>query len=338
MRVKEGFKQDILTYILNKIDRGDGSIAKTTAENFNINTSTVHSYINELIDKGVIQKEKRATYSLTNKTYMYDISKEEGSFDIDTIAYSEYLEPLLTDFPSNVKSIWNYALSEMFNNVIDHSGASNASITIKQNYLTTSVQLYDDGIGIFNKIKDYFGYATIDDAICELFKGKLTTDKEHHSGEGIFFSSKMVDEFYIISGHKIFTSNIYDNEEIITLADLGVEGTCVVMKLHNFTKKRPRDIFASFSDIDGGFTKTVIPMKNIFDGAPVSRSQAKRVASRLERFKEVVFDFEGIEWMGQGFAHELFVLFGNNHMEISIEPINMTEEVESMYAHVMMTV
>ena len=61
-------------------------------------------------------------------------------------------------------------------------------------------------------------------------------------------------------------------------------------------------------------------MKNIFDSSPVSRSQAKRVCNRLENFKEVVLDFEGVQWMGQGFAHQLFVVFANDHPDIQLTP------------------
>lgn len=41
--------------------------------------------------------------------------------------------------------------------------------------------------------------------------------------------------------------------------------------------------------------------------------------------------------MGQGFAHQLFVVFARNHEEIDITPINMNEDVTKMYNHVMMT-
>ena len=75
-------------------------------------------------------------------------------------------------------------------------------------------------------------------------------------------------------------------------------------------------------------------MKNIFDTSPVSRSQAKRVCNRLEKFKEVVIDFEGVQWMGQGFAHQLFVVFAREHLDIQIVPINMNEDITKMYNHV----
>ena len=56
--------------------------------------------------------------------------------------------------------------------------------------------------------------------------------------------------------------------------------------------------------------------KEIFDASPVSRSQAKRVCNRLDKFEEVIVDFAEISWMGQGFAHQLFVVFAGSHPEI----------------------
>ena len=45
-------------------------------------------------------------------------------------------------------------------------------------------------------------------------------------------------------------------------------------------------------------------------------------------------DFDSIEWMGQGFAHQVFVVFHNEHPGITIVPINMNENVTKMYNHV----
>ena len=75
-------------------------------------------------------------------------------------------------------------------------------------------------------------------------------------------------------------------------------------------------------------------MKNIFDSSPVSRSQAKRVCNRLEKFKEVALDFEGVQWMGQGIAHQLFVVFVSDHPDIQLIPINMNEDIAKMHMHV----
>lgn len=85
---------------------------------------------------------------------------------------------------------------------------------------------------------------------------------------------------------------------------------------------------------DDGFTKTTIPLNNIFSASPVSRSQAKKVCNRLDRFKEVILDFEGLNWMGQGFAHQIFVVFARENPEIRLVPVHMGEDVEKMYRHV----
>jgi hypothetical protein len=106
------------------------------------------------------------------------------------------------------------------------------------------------------------------------------------------------------------------------------------MSLSNFANRTAREVFDAFSNDDGGFTTTRIPLKSIFDSAPVSRSQAKRICNRLESFEEVILDFEDINWMGQGFAHQIFVVYKNLHPSVSIKPINMSPDVENMYLHV----
>lgn len=51
-------------------------------------------------------------------------------------------------------------------------------------------------------------------------------------------------------------------------------------------------------------------------------------------FQEVIFDFNGIEFMGQGFADEIFRVFQNAHPDIVLRPINANEAVLGMIQHV----
>lgn len=89
-----------------------------------------------------------------------------------------------------------------------------------------------------------------------------------------------------------------------------------------------------FSDDNGGFNKTRIPVKNIFETYPVSRSQAKRLCNRFDKFEEIELDFKDIDEIGQGFAHEIFVVFQRNHENLRLIPINMSIDVEKMINHV----
>ncbi|MBP5383667.1 MAG: DUF4325 domain-containing protein [Lachnospiraceae bacterium] len=334
MRFNEEKKKDIELYLLNKIEQKDTAVSKAVSEAFSVNQNTVHTYINELVQDHVIKRVKRGEYELVRSRYEFTLRRSRGELDTDTYAYDHCLYQYIKDFRENIVAIWSYAFSEMINNVMDHSQAENVKLIIVQDYLKTQVAILDDGIGIFRKIKEHFGLASYDEAVCELFKGKLTTDTENHSGEGIFFSSKMMDDFLIVSDGKLFTNNRYDNSMIIDMTEGMDSGTCVYMSLSNHTQKEAKDVFDLYASVDGGFVKTKIPLKNIFDTSPVSRSQAKRVCNRLEKFKEVLLDFEEIKWMGQGFAHQMFVVFAKEHPEIRIFPINMNEDVTRMYVHV----
>ncbi|MCD8348467.1 MAG: STAS-like domain-containing protein, partial [Lachnospiraceae bacterium] len=161
-----------------------------------------------------------------------------------------------------------------------------------------------------------------------------------HSGEGIFFTSRILDNFAVVSDGKIFSHNKFTDKikDIAEERALGKltdgNGTVVYMQLSNFSKKVLKEVFDLFADVDGGFTKTRVPVKNIYENDPVSRSQAKRLCQRFDKFQEVELDFEGVQEIGQGFAHELFVVFQNAHKEVRLTPINMSSDVEKMIHHV----
>ena len=328
-------KNAIIQYIIQKIAEKSDSLVSSVQKTFNINESTVHSYIKKLLEKEIIRKIKRGEYALTNQTTTFVLHRSNGDLDDDSYAFSKYLKHLIDDLEENVKGIWEYTFSEMINNVIDHSQAECAVVEVSRNYLETVVTITDDGIGIFEKIKTHFKLDSYDDAVCELFKGKLTTDESRHSGEGIFFSSKIMDGFLIHSSGKLFTVNKYDDSQMLDLPEFSNEkGTVVIMALSNRSKKQAKEIFDEYSDEDSRFVKTKIPLKNIFETSPVSRSQARRICNQLSKFEEVILDFDKVDWMGQGFAHQIFVVFQNEHPGVLLSPVNMNESVRKMYNHV----
>ena len=54
----------------------------------------------------------------------------------------------------------------------------------------------------------------------------------------------------------------------------------------------------------------------------------------LDEFREIVFDFRDIDFMGQGFADEVFRVFQNQHPDITMTVINANESVLGMIRHV----
>ncbi len=333
-------REVIKRYILDKIERKADGLAKNTAENFEISLNTVYRYIREL-EKNQIIKKSGSEWQLVSTINSILLNRTKGDLFDEDMIYQKYIQQYIAPLNDNIKRIWHYSFTEMMNNAIEHSDSEEVVILVEQNYMNTTILLADNGIGIFKKIKDFYGYDNLDDAVRELFKGKLTTDSKNHSGEGIFFTSRVLDDFAAISAGKIFNHNNF-SETLWNLSDIeelqewqNNRGTLIFMSMSNFSNKILKEVFDMFSNDDGEFTKTRIPVKNIFDTFPVSRSQAKRLCHRFENFDEVELDFEGIDEIGQGFAHEIFVVFQNEHPDISLIPLNTMIDVKKMINHVL---
>lgn len=61
-----------------------------------------------------------------------------------------------------------------------------------------------------------------------------------------------------------------------------------------------------------------------------SRSQAKRLLQRVDRFRRVGLDFAGVELIGQGFADKVFRVFANSHPEAALSAVNAVPAVHAM--------
>jgi hypothetical protein len=62
----------------------------------------------------------------------------------------------------------------------------------------------------------------------------------------------------------------------------------------------------------------------------LSRSQAKRVLARVDRFPEVLLDFQGVQDIGPAFADEIFRVFRNAHPDINIRASRANYRVNRM--------
>jgi uncharacterized protein (DUF1330 family) len=219
------------------------------------------------------------------------------------------------------------------NNAIDHSSGTEVIIGVQKTAVNTEITVGDDGEGIFNKIQRELNLNDERHAVLELAKGKLTTDPERHSGQGIFFTSRMFDEFILMSGNICFSHQSNQEEDWILETSSFQSGTFVTLKLNNNTSITSKKVFDNFSSgEDYKFTKTVIPVHLAQYGKEklVSRSQAKRLLAGLDKFKIVVLDFSSVEAIGQAFADEVFRVFKKQHPEIKLVTLDASKEVEQM--------
>jgi hypothetical protein len=230
--------------------------------------------------------------------------------------------------------IWHYGFTEMFNNAIDHSEGEWASVRIEKTATRTELGIHDNGVGIFKKIQRELALLDERHSVLELAKGKLTTDPANHTGEGIFFSSRMFDDFQILAGGVYFSHTFGDERDrILERASDTKIGTNVWMRLNNHTSRTTKKVFESFTTGDDlAFTRTVVPVKLAQYGEDqlVSRSQAKRLLARVERFKTVILDFSGVDMIGPAFSDEIFRVFANQHPEIHLFESKANDAVQQM--------
>jgi len=329
-------EKDIRDFILDNIEAHPSGLAKMVSERFGITRQAVNYRIKKMVEEGLVI----ASGTTKNKNYsLRPIVQREFSVEISSgvqehKVWRDLIEPLTKDLRKNVIDICSYGFTEMFNNVIDHSEAKNAHIWFTRLPTKIRIIIADDGIGIFNKIVRDLGLEDHKHAILELSKGKLTTDPKHHTGEGIFFTSRTFDSFAILSGKLIF-HRFEGRDWLVEDRDLDIikGNTIVVMEIKPNSEKKLKDVFDQFStEEDYGFTKTIVPISLVKYGEEnlVSRSQAKRLMAGLDRFKEVILDFNGITFIGQAFADEIFRVFKNEHPTIRLSPINTADDVKKM--------
>ncbi len=326
-------------FIVANVARHPADIVRRTAERFDCTRQAVHRHIQRLVEEGALVesgKTRNRTYALA-ELISWSQSFPVASCGDEGDIWLRYMRDLLRPLATNVMDIWQYGFTEMFNNALDHAQASTITVDVIKTAANSVVTIRDDGVGIFRKIQAALGLLDERHAVLELAKGKFTTDPQRHSGEGIFFSSRMFDQFSITSGSVTFSHQAKAPEDWILEAEES-GGTMVRMELGNHTSRSINKVFKQFtSGDDFGFTKTVVPVRlaQYGDDNLVSRSQAKRLIVRFERFRTVVLDFKGVVLIGQAFADEVFRVFALAHPEVELIHLNTNKEVRQMIAHVL---
>jgi hypothetical protein len=169
------------------------------------------------------------------------------------------------------------------------------------------------------------------EAVQDLLKGKQTTEPASHSGEGIFFTSRVGDILIIESSKKKILFDNLIEDVFLKDSDKKGKGTRVRFSVSLDSKNKIEEIFREYTDDSFTFSKTEVTIKLYNrDAIYVSRSQARRLLSGLERFRTIILDFRGIDAIGQGFADEIFRVWSEKNAGKDIVVKNADENVEFM--------
>ena len=324
--------------ILRDLKYHPNDIAKHIAKIFSITPQAVNNHIQRL--------EKGDWISSTGigkgkKYFLGDVREVRSSFPLNNdIAEDEiwrdYYSFIFEEISENVVDICHYGFTEMVNNVIDHSAGTTVYITVIREKGQIVIIVTDDGEGIFKRIKRLCNLSDERQALLELSKGKLTTDPDNHTGEGIFFTSRVFDKFDIDSKGIEFSHDHTDEYDYLLDSEIPMSkiGTMVFMVIQRNSQREIQSVFDEYTEgpEDFKFNKTVIPVRlaQYKNEKLVSRSQAKRILIRVEKFENVIFDFAEVKAIGQAFADEIFRVYAQRHSEITLTPVNMVDDVKRM--------
>lgn len=332
---------DIKKYILNRISKKKWVRSADVVNNTGFSRAYVHRFLKKLADEGLIVligKANQAHYVIaSNKgelpakpSRVRKIITNRDLAEDKVLSQIKEESSIFQGMAGNVSSIIDYAFTEMLNNAIEHSSSEKIDMIVTKTPVDIRFTVADQGVGIFNNIMKKKRLVSTMDAIQDLLKGKETTAPEGHSGEGIFFTSKIADRLTIKSFEKKI---VFDNVgQDIYIKDIrSSKGTKVDFVLGLKSKKTLSDLFNQYTDESFQFSKTGVKVKLYHhDIDYVSRSQARRILAGLEKFKTIELDFIDVETAGQAFADEIFRVWQNSHKDIKLTVINANKNIMFM--------
>jgi anti-sigma regulatory factor (Ser/Thr protein kinase)/biotin operon repressor len=309
------------------------------ATQLGITRQAAHYHLRRMLEDGEIIRlgpgHGRGTKYVENAVASFAVTLDAAEEDEVWSAQMVELEPMRS-LGRRAHDIHQYAFTEMLNNAIEHSEGTTAQVRIREIADGLEVSVHDDGIGAFTKIARETGMPP-DEVVGELSKGKLTSDPSRHTGEGIFFTSKAVARFVLESDGKAYVVEGGLDEPDWAIGPSRVKrGTRVTWDIPGDPPHPLNEVFGRFAPDDSfEFSRTATHV-GLFSGSRslISRSEARRLAKRLEGFDVVTIDFSGIELVGQGFADELFRVWAWQHPDITLVPVNAGPEVAQMIERV----
>ena len=246
------------TKILAFLTKRESATAPQLAEHLHLSRQRAFVLLTKLVHEGKairIGERRGRRYAVPNIPFEIR-DRIELSLENKKLKEHEVLMDIRDRFvplklaPENVKSIFDYAFSEMLNNAIEHSKSPRITVealvsghTASGSPTQFSFTVRDYGIGAFRNLMQKRSLTSELEAMQDLLKGKVTTAPEAHSGQGIFFTSKVADRFSLRSyGWEMRVDNTVP--DIFFLADeVPVEGTEVRFDIDYHSARHLIDVF-----------------------------------------------------------------------------------------------
>ena len=328
----------VRNYIINNLSSHKKDIIRMVVRKFGLSRQAALRHMYILITDGKVTatgRTKDRSYqlkSLEEKSFSFSITPELKEDQIFHEKISIYLDNLAPE----IREICEYGFSQIMNNIISHSKGETCQIYILRNVGKFSFRIVDDGVGVLSKVAKHFSLENERHAVLELSKGKITTDPSHHTGDGLFFVSRLFDRFILESSGLAWKHNLKNGKWSVTPVNRK-KGTSVFLEINTLSNKSLKNMMKEYS-ANGRmiFNRTCIPvlLSKLDSEHLFSRSQAKRLTQNLDGYKNICFDFTGLDMVSHSFADEVFRVYQKEKPHQKLEWKNSNIELEELFTDI----
>lgn len=309
-------------------------LADAVAERLAVPRRTASRLIGQLVAAGWLLREGSARRPRHAPGLLRQVVRRYPLAGLDeTALWARDIAPALA-LPPRAAGAAQHLLGELVNNAVDHSGGTEVTVSVRQTPLHVQLLVSDDGCGLFRRIGESFAIDDPATAMFELGKGKLTSRPQDHAGRGLFFAARIADVLDLHANGRAFQHRGWQPHRWQPARPAASAGTSVFAALSLETPQDPDAALRAHS-LDGTgyrFERTVLPL-SLLTGERLaldSRAQARRVAARLDGFRRVELDFDGIDTIGHGFADELFRVWRRANPGVELVPLNAAPRIGAL--------
>ncbi|MDH3198384.1 MAG: DUF4325 domain-containing protein [Candidatus Krumholzibacteria bacterium] len=327
---------EIRAYILDHVEARPGDIARRAAQAYGITRQAVNRHLQALVDEALLEAEGQTRAKTYRLRAVQHFEKRLHVTPViqDARLWREYVEPLVAPLPENVREVCRFAFTAAVENVIDHARATRITVAGQVTASAIALTVADDGRGIFAQLVDALSLEDPEHAIFELAKGGLTTDPERRSGASLFYAARLMDQLRIHSASTALVVEDCGDRWRIERTEAPTAGTVIMMTARRRSGVRASEVLETFAAAKDtrALERAHVPVALLARSgeALVSRAQAHRLLSRLERCNEAILDFRGVEAIGPAFADEIFRSFRAAHPRVNLVTLNASAGIRHL--------
>ncbi|MBI9046358.1 MAG: DUF4325 domain-containing protein [Anaerolineaceae bacterium] len=322
--------EEIKEFIIQYVRQNPVDIVDLLADKFSCSRQSALGYLREFCEQGWI--------SNVEGTYVLDLVKElcfdlpiTQTLNADTI-WLEKVFPIFQKMPVNVVALCQFGFTEILSNAIEFSGGNQVCIQVKIWPDQVQLIIADDGIGLFESLKQALEYEHISHLVLELLKGKYSTHPEKHAGTGLFYAARLFDWFSVSS--KELRLERKANRFQLFQSEQAIQGTGVIMQTRTRSDRTLVSVFDQYGDglSAKSLKHTEVPVFLVKSGTQplVKPSQAEILLKRLNLFEVIILDFEYISTTSIEFLDEIFRTFLEENPKVQLIPVNTNKRIQHM--------